>query len=97
MCEVVMQTVEPDSTREVTERLVEIIGSDYTKAYLKQVSDNETQIISEERLQLLSILGDLEDLFGGTLGYWDTYPVGLDLNTGSKLFNIKYYQVPRIY
>ena len=37
-----MQTVEPASTREATERMVKILNSTYAKAYLKQVADNET-------------------------------------------------------
>ena len=35
-------------------------------------------------------------MFDGTLGYWDTDPVDLELNPGSKPFNSKYYPVPRI-
>ena len=35
-------------------------------------------------------------MFDGTLGYWATEPVDLELKTGSKLFNSRYYTVPRI-
>ena len=35
MREVVMQTSEPDSTREATERLVKILESNYSRRYLK--------------------------------------------------------------
>ena len=31
---------------------------------------------------------------GGTLGYWGTEPVDLDLNPGYKPFNNKYNPVP---
>ena len=34
-------------------------------------------------------------MFGGTLGYWDTDPVELELNPDSKPFHCKYYPVPK--
>ena len=46
MCEVVMQTSEPVSTREATERLVRILVNNYEKAYFEQVSTNATQLNS---------------------------------------------------
>ena len=42
MCEVVMQTSEPASTREANCRLVKIIGIKYENEDLKQVADNST-------------------------------------------------------
>ena len=39
---------------------------------------------------------ELSYLVGGTLGYWATYPVDLDIKPFSKPFNSKYYLVPRI-
>ena len=35
-------------------------------------------------------------MFDGNLLDWDTEPVDLDINPGSKLFNSKYYSVPII-
>ena len=35
-------------------------------------------------------------MFDDTLGYWDTDTVGLELNPDYKLFNCKYYTVPKI-
>ena len=66
------------------------------KSDLKQVADNTTQLNAEEITQLLSLLGDFEDLLGGTLEYWDTESVNLEINPGSKLFNGKYFSLPRI-
>ena len=63
---------------------------------LKQVADNATQLNTEERAQLLRLLEYFKDLFGGTLGYWFTYPVYLELKSDSKPFNCKYYLVPKI-
>ena len=72
MCEVVMKTSEPFSTREATDRLVKIIDSTYVKADLKQVANNTTHMNAEERTQILRLLKDFEDLFDVTLGDWDT-------------------------
>ena len=44
MRKVVMQTAEPDSTREATDRLVKILHSTYAKAYLNQVANNATRM-----------------------------------------------------
>ena len=44
MNEVVIQTAEPDSTQEATERMFKIFESTYAKADLNQVSDNVTQL-----------------------------------------------------
>ena len=96
MWEVVMQTAEPDTTIEATERLVKILDSTYVKANLKQVADNATHMNDEERTQLIRILEDLEKYFDGNLGDWDTDLVDLELNPYSKPFNCKYYIVPRI-
>ena len=62
MREVFMQAAEPDSTRESTEWMVKILDSTYVKVDLKQVVDNATQLNSEERYWLLSLLEDLEYL-----------------------------------
>ena len=42
-----MQTAEPFSTKEFTERLVKILGSTYAKADLEKVVTNATQINAE--------------------------------------------------
>ena len=43
----------------------------------------------EEITQPLSILKYFEDLFYGTLGFWYTDPVDLELNSDYKPFNCK--------
>ena len=96
MGEAVMQNSEPDSTREATEPMVKILDSNCEKADLKQVVDNAVQNNYEDRAQLLSLLEEFEDLFDGTLGYWATEPVNLELKPYPKPFNSRYYLVPRI-
>ena len=91
-----MQTAEPASTQEDTERMVQILYSTYRKAHIKQVANNTTQMNAEERILLLSIIEDFENLFDGTLGHWDTEPVNLELKTAYKPFISRYDLVPRI-
>ena len=43
----IMQTAEPDSTREATEQMPKILNSTYAKAGLKKVSDNANQMNDE--------------------------------------------------
>ena len=92
----VMQNAEPVSTRKYTERMVKITNSIYAKADLMKVINNATQLNAEERTQLLSLLKDFEELFGGTLGHWKTEPVYFDLKPDSKRFNNRYHLFPRI-
>ena len=96
MREVVMQTSEPVSTREATDKLVEILYSAYSKSNLKQVANNATQMNSEKRTQLLRLLKYFEDLFDGDLGDWVTEPVNLEPKPYSKPFSCKYYPFPII-
>ena len=96
MSEVVMQNLEPAYTREATEKLVKILYSTYAKADLSQVAANPTQLNSEEGTELLKLLEYLEYLFDDTLGDWNTEPVDLERNPGYKIFDSKYYMVPRI-
>ena len=77
MCRGVMKTAETVYARWSNKRLVKILDSNYLKADLQQVADNATHMAAEDRTQLLSILKFFEYLFGGTLEYWDTYPVDL--------------------
>ena len=96
MRKVVMQTAEPASKREATEKLVKILNISYATSDIEHVADKATKLNAEEITQLLRILEYFEDFLNGTLGYWDTDPVDLEINTVSKPFNCKYYRVPRI-
>ena len=91
-----MNTTEPVSTREATDRLVKILYSTYVNEYLEYVAANVTLINADDRTQILRLLQYFEDLFDGTIGEWDTGPVDLELNIYYKYFNCKYYPVPMI-
>ena len=58
MRKLLMQTAEPFSTREDTERLVKILDSSYVKEDLEQVANNAINMNAEERTLLLRILED---------------------------------------
>ena len=89
MRNVVIQTEELASSRKANETLVKFLDITYVKAELKQVVDNATQLNAEKRTKLLSILEECKDLFDGTLGDWATDTVDLNLQPGSKLFNVR--------
>ena len=76
--------------------MVKILNSTYAKSDLNQVDNKITELNSEERTQLLSILEDSKDLLNGTLGYWTTEPVDLDLKPGFKPLYSRYYTLPII-
>ena len=95
MRKLVMQTSETASTREDTEQMVKTTDITYVKDDLKQVANNATNPNTEEITLLLSLLEEFEDLFDGTLGYWYTEPVHLELKADPKTFTSRYYTVPR--
>ena len=92
----VIQTVEPISTSEATERMVKNIHRAYTKSELEQVVSNANYLNDEDRNQLLGLIKVFEYLFGVTIGKWDIEPVYHEFNLDSKSFNYKNYLVPRI-
>ena len=96
MRELVMQSEEPVSTREATERMVKVLDITYVKEEIKQVAENATQLNTEERNLLLSLLKDFKDYFYGTLGEWSTKSIDLELKPYSEPFNSRYYTVPKI-
>ena len=50
-----METVYPNSTREATERVVKILGSNYAKVKLDKVAAAEVHIDKDQRKNLLSL------------------------------------------
>ena len=79
---------------EVTESMVKIIYSTYTKFDLEQVDNYSTHLNAEDRTQQLCLIKYFEDLFDGTIGLWDTYTIDPELKTDSKPFNCIYYLYP---
>ena len=56
VCEGVIYTAEPVSTREATEIMVKILDSTYAKSYLEQVDTNVTHMNSDENTQPLGLI-----------------------------------------
>ena len=57
---------------------------------------SEFQLDKGQHKKLLSLIMQLEDLFGVNLVKWDTTPVELEAKHGSEPFNDRYYPVPNI-
>ena len=89
MSEVVMHTAEPQFAKEATEIMAKIIDSTYDKSYLEQVVANEVQPEVDDRIDLPSLLNELEYFFDETIGEWGTHTLELELNTNSKPVNSK--------
>ena len=62
-----------------------MLDAKYEKDDLNKVMTKTFQhLTATERYRLLHILKKFEDLFGGTLGTWDTNPLYLELKDKSK-------------
>ena len=72
---------------------MKILEIAYAKSDFYQVANNSTQLNAEEKTLWLRPLKDSEDLFDGNLWDWDTETIDLELKTGYKHFNSKYYPV----
>ena len=68
---------DPDTTE--AERIQEILDAKYCKADLVKLSQECDTLDREEQQKLLSLLQKYEHLFDGTVGTWNTKPVGLIL------------------
>ncbi len=89
---------EPQSTQEATRRVVNILDAKYEKADLQSiVSTNCTHLSLQDQNSLLELLAEFEELFGGTLGDWNTEPVSFELKEGAKPYHGKAYPVPKSY
>ncbi len=85
---------EPKSTELATQRIVEIFDAKYEKANLPELVENKCSHLNPtEKLQLLELLTEFEDLFNGTLGDWDTEPVSFQLKEGSTPYHGRAYPI----
>ena len=90
--------VEPSSTDAATKRVVKILDAKYEKADLPKIVEEQcSHLTRTERIELLKLLTEFEELFDGTLGDWKTSPVSLKLKPGSKPYHGKAFPVPRIH
>ena len=89
---------EPVSTRNATERFIEILDAKYDKADLPAiVKDNCSHLQSSHREKLLSLLLIYEMLFDGTLGDWNQASVSIELKEGAKPYHGRPYPIAQIH
>ena len=88
---------EPMSTKNATQRVVEIMDSNYEKTDLQAVVDATGPHLSlQDKNKLLDLLKKFEELFNRTLGDWKTEPVSFELKDGTKSYHDRPYPVPNI-
>jgi hypothetical protein len=89
---------EPESTLDVTNRVVGILDAKYEKADLRSVVDEHCKHLPlHDQNKWLDLLTEYEDLFDGSLGEWITEPVHLEIKGGAKLFHGRAFSVPKIH
>ena len=85
---------EPESVKEATSRLTNILDAKYEKADLKQIVQEALHLSESERRQLLSFLQSHESLFDGTLGQWKGAPYNIHLKEDANPYHGKPYKIP---
>ena len=93
-----MRIDEPERTADLTDTAVKILDAKYEKADLPAIVEKDCAHLSlHQRIKLLQLLKEYEDLFDGILGEWDTDPVSLELKPDAKPYYGKPYPIPRSY
>ena len=93
----IQSTKEPIVMQKATNRIVNILDSNYHKVDLYQVVAKAMHLSDSKGGKLYDLLPQYEDLFDGTLGKWRTEPVELELKDDAKPHNQLYYPMPHIY
>jgi len=77
---------------------VEILDAKYEKADLARVIAQQCKhLTNQQQQQLLKLLTEFEMLFDGTLGDWQTAPVGFKLKPDAKPYHGRAFPIPRIH
>ena len=85
------QTAEPLAMQEATEWAVKILGSNYEAADVDEIARNAEQLDDKQKVKLLVLLKDFEDVFEGPLGKWKTKLIHIELNPDAKPVNSRRY------
>jgi hypothetical protein len=89
---------EPESTRNATKRVVEILHAKYGKADLPRIVKNNCAHLSTPHQDLLlALLLKYKELFDGTLGDWKLPPVSIELKEGAKPYHGRPYPIPKVH
>ncbi len=87
---------EPESTRNTTKRVVEILDAKYDKADLPSIIKNNCAHLSAPHQSLmLALLLKYEELFDGMLVDWKLPPVSIELKEGAKLYHGRPYPISK--
>jgi hypothetical protein len=90
--------MEPQSTKDATNRATQIIDANYKKSDLQLVvRDNCKHLKVDQQKQLLQLLQKYESLFDGTSGDWKTKPVSFQLKEGASPYHGRAFSVPKIH
>ena len=84
--------------RTATKQLHVILDAKHKHENLHKVMGNQCQHLTmTQRNKLLKLLQKIEELFGGTLDTWKTYPVDLELKKDVKPIYLQPYLVPKVH
>ncbi len=89
---------EPESTRNATKCVVEILDAKYDKADLPSIVKNNCVHLSTPHWNLLfALLLKYKELFDGRLGDWKLPPVSIELKEGAKPYHGRPYPIPKVH
>ena len=88
---------EPDSIREATARLKDILDAEHETADLKSIADSASHLSEAERLQLYKLLTTYEDIFDGLLGKWNMGTYDIELQPDAKPYHARAYPIPKVH
>jgi hypothetical protein len=88
---------EPESTRNATKHVVEILDAKYDKADLPSIVKNDcVHLRMPHWNSLLVLLLKYEELFDGMLGDCKLPPVSIELKEDAKLYHGRSYPIPKV-
>jgi hypothetical protein len=89
---------EPESTRNATKHVVEILDAKYDKADLPSIVKNNCAHLSTPLWNLLlALLLKYKELFDGMLRDWKLPPVSIELKEGAKQYHGRPYLIPKVH
>ena len=81
-----------------TKRLRIILDFKYEKVDLYNIMETQCQHLTiTQRNDLLKLLHKFEELFNGTIGTWQTYPVDFELKEDVKPICSQKYPLPKLH
>ena len=97
LSEVLEMHTDPDVIVEATNRAQRILEANYEKANIEDYVIQESELSSEEKSSLKSLLFKYESLFDGSLGKLKGAKASFELKDAEKPYHVKPFSVPKIY